>query len=194
MTTEADTRATPSAGLLTRVVSGVDAIGVAAGWVAAACLACLTLLMAGEIFVRLMSRVFPEVPATIPIAWEYASYLMGAGFMFGAATTLRTGGHIRVGILPQTLPPGALRVLELVATAIGLYACWFLAMSMSQFAWDAFTRGQTSISSGSPMWPPKAAIALGACVLALQMAARLVRVVAGLPPDAPKDVVSAQSE
>jgi TRAP-type C4-dicarboxylate transport system permease small subunit len=172
----------------------VDAIGIAAGWVAAACLASLTLLMFGEIFTRLMSRIFPNVPATIPIAWEYSSYLMGAAFMFGAATTLRTGGHIRVGILPQSLPPGALRVLELLATALGLYACWFLASSMTQFAWDAFQRGQTSISSASPMWPPKAAIALGACVLALQMAARLVRVIAGLRPDAPREVVSAQSE
>lgn len=172
----------------------VDGIGVAAGWLAAALLLTLTLLMASEIAVRALSNVFPAVPATIPIAWEYSAWLMGNAFMFGAANTLRTGGHIRVGILPQALPPGALRLLELVATAVALYACIFLARSLAEFAWDAFRRGQTSVASATLMWPPKAGVALGAAVLALQMAARLVRLVAGLAPDAPKDVVSAQSE
>ncbi|MEM6743522.1 MAG: TRAP transporter small permease [Pseudomonadota bacterium] len=193
MAAEAERDAAPGGPLL-RILGAVDAVGVAAGWAAAACLACLTLLMVGEIGTRALSRVVPAVPATIPIAWEYSSYLMGAAFMFGAATTLRTGGHIRVGILPQALPPQALRTLEILATAIGVYACGFLALSLGEFAFDAWARGQTSIASASPMWPPKAAIALGAVVLALQMAARLARVLAGLPPDAPKDVVSSQSE
>jgi TRAP-type C4-dicarboxylate transport system permease small subunit len=192
----AEAGAAPAAarGPLSRVLAAADAVGIAAGWLAAGCLAALTLLIAGEIAVRTLSNIFPNVPATIPVAWEYSAYLMGNAFMFGAATTLRTGGHIRVGILPQSLPPGALRVLEVGATAIGLYACVFLAWSMTEFAWDAFRRGQTSIASASPMWPPKAGIALGAAIFALQMAARLIRVLAGLPPDAPKDVVSAQSE
>jgi TRAP-type mannitol/chloroaromatic compound transport system permease small subunit len=191
---EADTKPTMTGGPLMRALAAVDAIGVAAGWAAAACLCGLTLLIAGEIGVRFLSGIFPNVPATIPIAWEYSAYLMGNAFMFGSATTLRAGGHIRVGILPQSLPPTALRLLELVATLIGLYACAFLAWSLSEFAWDAFRRGQTSISSASPMWPPKAGIALGAAILTLQMAARLLRVLAGLPPDAPKNIVSAQRE
>ncbi|MEM9432234.1 MAG: TRAP transporter small permease subunit, partial [Pseudomonadota bacterium] len=91
-------------GSLARALGIVDRIGVAAGWVAAACLVALTALMFGEITTRALSRVLSFMPATIPVAWEYASYLMGAAFMFGAATTLRHGGHIRVGILPQTLP------------------------------------------------------------------------------------------
>ena len=181
-------------GPLARVLAVVDGVGVAAGWVAAAFLVGLTLLMASEITVRALSNVIPGIPATIPVAWEYSSWLMGNAFMFGAANTLRTGGHIRVGILPQALPPMALRVLELVATAIALYACIFLARSLGEFAWDAFRRGQTSAATGSAMWPPKAGIALGAAVLALQMAARLVRIVAGLRPDAARDVVSAQAE
>lgn len=193
MAAEAGTAAA-ARGPLARVLAAADGAGVAAGWVAAAFLVALTLLMAGEIAVRALSNVFPAVPATIPVAWEYSAWLMGNAFMFGAANTLRTGGHIRVGILPQALPPAALRVLEVLATAVALYACVFLARSLAEFAWDAFRRGQTSAATGSPMWPAKAGVALGAAVLALQMAARLVRALAGLPPDAPREVTSAQAE
>lgn len=171
---------------LDRVLRGVDAVGEAAGWVAAACLLGLTLLIAGEIATRGLSRMVAGWPATLGIAWEYSAYLMGNAFLMGAASTLRAGGHIRVGILPQMLPPPALRVLELLATLMGLFATVFLAWSLVAFADNAFTRQQVSAASGAPLWIPKAGLAVAACLFALQMAARLLRVVAGLPPDAPR--------
>lgn len=188
---DADTTAAPRHPLQ-RVLGAVDAIGVAAGWIAAACLLALTLLIAAEIATRGLSRVVPGWPATTRIAWEYSAYLMGNAFLFGAAPTLRRGGHIRVGILPQMLPPPALRALEFVATLMGLAATAFLAYAMIRFAQTAWIRGQVSISSGTALWIPKAGLAAGASLFALQMAARLVRVIAGLPPDETRDAPSAQ--
>src|SRR3954447_18351694 len=82
------------------------------GWIGAACLIALTLLMLSEITVRALSNFFPWVPADIPVAWEYSSYLMAACFTFGAAMTLRAGGHIRVTLVLGRLQRPARRRLE----------------------------------------------------------------------------------
>ena len=168
---------------LRRAVAAADAIGAAAAWAAAACLAGLTLLIAAEVALRSASNLLPALPGTIPVAWEYSAYLMGCAFMLGAAATLRAGGHIRVNVLLSALGPRELRWAEVAATAIGLAASAFLAYALSAFAADAFVRGQTSVASATPTWVPKSGLALGAAILALQMAARLARALAGAPPD-----------
>ena len=65
--------------------------------------------MLAEITVRALSNFIPWVPADIPVAWEYSSYLMAACFTFGAAMTLRAGGHIRVTLVLGRLQPPARR-------------------------------------------------------------------------------------
>jgi TRAP-type C4-dicarboxylate transport system permease small subunit len=52
---------------------------------------------------------------------------------------------------------------------------------MARFAWGAFERGQTSISSDTPLWLPEAVIAFGMVLLALQFFARLIQASLGLP-------------
>ena len=76
---------------LRSLLDATDMLGRLDGWLGAACLAALTCLMLGEVLVRALSDIFPWVPADIPIAWEYSSYLMAAAFTFGAAMTLRAG-------------------------------------------------------------------------------------------------------
>src|ERR1041385_7915220 len=119
------------------------------GWIGAACLIALTLLMLAEITVRALSNVIPWVPADISVAWEYSAYLMAACFTFGAAMTLRAGGHIRVTLVLGRLEPRARRVLEGGAALVATLFVGFLSLAMTRFAWSAFDRGQTSISSGT---------------------------------------------
>ena len=90
------------------LLDGIERLGRLDGWIGAACLVTLTLLMLAEITVRALSNFIPWVPADIPVAWEYSSYLMAACFTFGAAMTLRAGGHIRVTlVLGRLAPAGA---------------------------------------------------------------------------------------
>ncbi len=192
MAAEADVAPVPAP--LARGLALVDGVGQAAAWVAAGCLAALTLLMAAEIGTRALSNLTSVFPPTIPVAWEYSSWLMGNAFLFGSAATLRAGGHIRVAALVSALPPPALRLLEIAASAVGLGATLFLASSMTAFALDAFARGQSSVATGALTWPAKAGLALGASILCLQMAARLVRALAGLPPDAPRRAVDLHAD
>lgn len=163
------------------VLRWIDRLGLAGGWIAAACLVALTALILAEILVRLLSRVIAAVPADIPVAWEYSAYLMGASFLFGAAVTLRAGSHIRVGLLLAHVPPPALRLLEIAASAVGTALTAFLAWSLLQFALEAFERDQTSISSATPLWIPQMAVVAGAVLLALQMSGRLIQALFGLP-------------
>ena len=158
----------------------IDRLGRLDGWIGAGCLAALTLFMLAEITVRALSNFLPWVPATISVAWEYSSYLMAACFTFGAAMTLRAGGHIRVTLLLARLSPGGRRVLEFaVAVAAGIFTT-FLAYAMIRFTWTSFSRGQTSISSGTLLWIPQSLVTFGFTLLALQFVARAIQAALGL--------------
>src|ERR1043165_8066847 len=150
------------------LLDGIEKLGRLDGWIGAACLIALTLLMLAEITVRALSNFFPSVPADIPVAWEYSSYLMAACFTFGAAMTLRAGGHIRVTLVLGRLQPRARRFAEIAASLVATVFLGFLATAMARFAWTAFNGGQTSISSGTMLWIPEAVIAFGMVLLALQ--------------------------
>jgi TRAP-type C4-dicarboxylate transport system permease small subunit len=163
------------------LLDGIERLGRLDGWIGAACLVTLTLLMLAEIAVRALSNFISWVPADIPIAWEYSSYLMAACFTFGAAMTLRAGGHIRVTLVLGRLQPPARRILEAAASLIATVFVGFLATAMVRFSWSAFERGQTSISSETPLWLPEAVIAFGMVLLALQFLARFIQALYGLP-------------
>src|SRR5438309_11905597 len=108
----------------------IEKLGRLDGWIGAACLITLTLLMLAEVLVRALSNVFPWVPADIPVAWEYSSYLMAATFTFGAAMTLRAGGHIRVTLVLARVSAKTRRRMETVLAALGVGFCGYLAWSM----------------------------------------------------------------
>src|SRR6476661_4450514 len=100
------------------LLDAIERLGRLDGWIGAACLITLTLLMLAEITVRALSNFLPWVPADIAVAWEYSSYLMAACFTFGAAMTLRAGGHIRVTLVLGRLQPAARRILEIAASLV----------------------------------------------------------------------------
>jgi len=163
------------------LLDGLEKLARLDGWIGAACLITLTLLMLAEIIVRFLSNFFESVPADIPIAWEYSSYLMAACFTFGAAMTLRAGGHIRVTLILGRLKPPARRWFEAGAALVAFGFTGYLASAMVRFSWEAFTRGQTSISSGTMLWIPEAVIAFGMVLLSLQFLARTIQALYGLP-------------
>ena len=167
--------------LLRLLLDAIERLARLDGWIGAACLIALTSLMLAEITVRFLSNFISWVPADIPVAWEYSSYLMAACFTFGAAMTLRAGGHIRVTLVLGRLQPAARRLFEIAASLVATLFVGFLAIAMARFAWTAFTSGQTSISSGTMLWIPEAVIAFGMVLLALQFLARFIQALLGLP-------------
>ncbi len=163
------------------VLDGIDRLGRLDGWMGGGCLLMLTLLMLCEVATRFLSNFLPFFPATVSIAWEYSSYLMAASFTFGAAMTLRIGGHIRVVLLLKNAPVPLQRALEILSAAAGFAFMAFLTSAMAKFAWSAFVRGQVSTSSDTPLWFPQAVVTFGMLLLTLQFMARAIQAALGLP-------------
>jgi TRAP-type C4-dicarboxylate transport system permease small subunit len=151
------------------------------GWMGAACLVALVFLMLAELTLRFLSNFIAWMPADIPAAWEYCSYLMAACFTFGAAMTLRTGGHIRVNVVFSRVSPAMRRALEFSAAAVGTGSVGFLAYAMAKFTWTTYATGQTSASSGTALWLPQSVVTFGILLLALQLLARAIQALQGLP-------------
>ena len=163
------------------LLDGIDRLGRLDGWIGGGCLLMLTLLMLCEVATRFLSNFLPFFPPSISIAWEYSSYLMAASFTFGAAMTLRVGGHIRVVLLLKNAPVAVQRGLEILSAAAGFAFMAFLTSSMAKFAFAAYTRGQVSTSSDTPLWFPEAVVTFGMLLLTLQFLARASQAVLGLP-------------
>jgi TRAP-type mannitol/chloroaromatic compound transport system permease small subunit len=161
----------------------VDRLAVGGGFLAAGCLAVMTLLILAEIATASLSKVFPGFPADIPIVWEYSAYLMGSAFMLGSALALRAGAHIRVSALLGAMGTRGQRVLETVSSALGTAMAAYLAWILSAFAARSIASFQVSVASHTPLWPVQVMLAAGAVVLLFAMVARLVACLCGLPPD-----------
>jgi len=163
------------------LLDGIDRLGRLDGWIGGGCLLMLTLLMLCEVATRFLSNFLPFFPPTISIAWEYSSYLMAASFTFGAAMTLRVGGHIRVVLLLKNVPAPFQRAIEILSATAGFAFMAFLTSSMAKFAFGAYVRGQVSTSSDTPLWFPEAAVTFGMLLLTLQFLARTIQAMLGLP-------------
>jgi len=166
-----------------RLLKMIDMIARIDGWLGALCLTTLCLLMIAGIVVRTFSTVISWFPKDIPIAWEYSSYLMAVTFTFGAALTLRAGGHIRVRLLLSNSSPIVVRILELIVTVIALVFAVFFSTAMARFAWRAYISDERSLASSTPLWIPESLVAFGAVLLALQLVARLGQLLINEPPE-----------
>ncbi len=170
-----------AAGAVAAFARRIDRLAIVGGYLAAICLAALVVLISAQIVVAAASRVFPALPGGISIAWEYSAYLMGAAFLLGSGVTLRAGGHIRLGTVVDRLGPAGQLGAEIIASAIGSLFAGFLFWSLLQLAVQSWLHGYLSAESFTPLWIPQGALAAGALLLALQMIARLLNVLAGLP-------------
>jgi TRAP-type C4-dicarboxylate transport system permease small subunit len=165
------------------ILKAINFLTVVDGWMGVGCLASLILLMLAEVVVRAASNVLPWLPADIPVAWEYCSYLMAACFTFGAAMTLRTGGHIQVTLLLDNVHGTMRRILQAIVSFLGLLSVGFLAYAMGRFSWTSYVGGQTSMASGTLLWIPQCLVTFGIVLLALQLLARTLEAACGLPTE-----------
>lgn len=181
ITNIAETREAPARLLARRMLVAIDKLARLDGWLGALCLVLLCLLMITGIVVRTLSTLVSWLPRDIPIAWEYSSYLMAVTFTFGAALTLRAGGHIRVRLLLSNVPPAGVKLLEGISAAAGFGFATFFSVAMTNFSYRAFVTDERSLASSTPLWIPQAFVAFGAVLLALQLLARLGQLLLGEP-------------
>lgn len=156
----------------------VDRVSAAAAAVAVVFLAAMAAIMLAEIFVRYFLN------STLQFSWEFASYLMSSVFFLGSAYTLRTSGHIRMSIVSETVPERVGLALDFLCTLAGIAITLLIAAALVDLAWQSYLRGVTSPTPTQTVLAiPQAGPALGACLLCLQMVARLLCLLIGRAPD-----------
>ena len=163
---------------LARVLAGLDALSRACGYVAAVLVVGIAVLILTEVFCRTVLNI------SLSFAWEYSAYFLAVSIFLAAAFTLRSGGHVRVMLLSQNVPPRVAHWLDLVATLAGIVIAGWLGWSLTAFAWRSWATGSTSATiDETPLVYPQGAMAFGAVLLTLQLVARAIRLLAGEPPE-----------
>ena len=171
-----DRRAPPAAvAALLRTIDTACAIGAGVAALAAAALALI---------------LITEVVATSFFNWsqpwaiEYAIYAQCFVLFCGAGWTLRQGGHIRVAILLQAVPPHLARLLDLAGTVFAIGMVGFATWALWQQLIRTYDFGSTSFyPMGTPVWIPQGLLTLGVTLLLLAFLARLLRLLLGQPTE-----------
>ena len=143
------------------------------GYGAALLLVVLALLIIASILSRLLGTYVPGLT-------EYSGYAMAGGSFLALSHTLRSGGHIRVGIVLNTLHGRARRGLQLWCLAMGTGLAWYLAyylVRMTHVSWQLGDRSEGA--DALPLWIPQTLMSFGSVVLAICFLHCLIAFLAG---------------
>jgi len=162
----------PTQGALGTALRLVDGLCTVGAWIAAVSAA----LLAAILIVEVIATSFFNWSQ--PWAVEYAIFLQCFILFCGAGWTLRQGGHIRVSVLLQTLPPGPARLLDMAGCTFAIGVLGFATQALWQQWYRTFGFGSISFyPMGTPIWIPQGLLTLGVTLLFLAFIARLVRLV-----------------
>lgn len=162
----------PPRGVVGAALRAIDVMGTFGAWVAALAAAALALILIVEVIV---TSFFAW---SQPWAIEFSIYLQGVVLFCGAGWTLRQGGHIRVAILLQGLPPTAARLIDMLGCAFAIGVLSYATHALWQQWVRTYEFGSTSFyPMSTPLWIPQGLLTLGFTLLLLAFMARLVRLV-----------------
>lgn len=171
------------------VCRAADLLALGLGWMACASLALIVGLLTLEMVAR---SAFNH---SFAFSWEYASYLLGVMIFGGLGWTLRTGGHIRVTVLENLLPPTLYRIVEWTANVATAVLATFLAAALVEICRSSYVdQSRSFLATETLLYIPQVFIALGAVGFALQAWLRVYLFQSGRPVALPAArIQSAQS-
>lgn len=107
---------------------------------------------------------------------EFAVFSITGAMLLGAPYVLLTGGHVAVTVLPDALGGLARRIMNLVASLVGLAFCVALAYAAWLYVLEALHGGWTTGTVWNPpLWPALLPMAVGISLLSLQYVAEILR-------------------
>lgn len=113
-----------------------------------------------------------------PTLWahEISRHFFGLFFVLGFAYTHRHHAHVNVDILIRRLSARGQAIVNIVTSVFFFYLFGLMLWFGSTYAWRAILLQETTQSVfGSPVYPIKVAIPIGALLILLQGLAQLVR-------------------
>ncbi len=157
-------------GVLGGYIRCMDAVSVAAAFVAGVLLALGVLAVVHMVFVR-----YALGESTV---WqtEFTTFAISAAMLLGTPYVLKTGGHVAVTVLPDAMRGLPKHLMQLAASLVGLafclalaYGCWYYFYEAYAFEWT------TGTVWNPPLWPALLPVAIGTSLLALQYVAEILR-------------------
>lgn len=122
---------------------------------AAVCIFMTTVLVIAQVGGRIMGLLVPSVP-------EMAGFLLGATIFLALPATMRSGEHIRITLVVESVHPRLRFIFELLYRVLGLAVLVFLTYQFSILAYDSWDFGDRSAGLvGIPVWIPQAAMTVG---------------------------------
>ncbi|MEO0822097.1 MAG: TRAP transporter small permease [Pseudomonadota bacterium] len=156
----------------------LDALYLAAGWIAAIFLVAILVLIVVQMAARWTGSV---VPGTA----EYAGYCMAAASFFALAHALNRGAHIRVSLILSRLGP-ARRMAEILAHGLAaLLAIFFARYAIKATWWSHKLNDVSQGQDATPLWIPQLAMAAGTVLLAVALLDQFLRVLLTRHPGVP---------
>jgi TRAP-type C4-dicarboxylate transport system permease small subunit len=158
----------------------LDRLYAASLWLSALCLLAIAGLVGLQVVGRLLDAILKAAGSVqtgfvILSLAEIAGYLLVAASFLALSATLKSGVHIRVTLVLNTLPAATRRVVEAGALAFAAAATAYATWHLGSFAYTSFLYNE--LSPGLipvPLAYPQTAMAFGAAVLAIAFVDELV--------------------
>jgi len=154
----------------------LDRLYLAAGYLAAACVLLIMLLMIAQSILR-------EMHVRTGAVNDVVAWLCAAAAFFAMAHAFKHGDFVRVTLLLEKISPAAQRRFEIAALAIAVLAVGYLAFWANRFTYESWVFND--IAQGLlplPMWIPQLSFALGSILLFVAVLDELIIVLRGSRP------------
>lgn len=153
----------------------LDLLYTFTGFIAAASLIGIALLVLAQVLLRFLNTQLPS-------ADDFAGFALVATTIVGLAPTYRHNSHIRVGLLIDHFPIGTplRKLIERTVTALSIvivgWAAWHsLRFVHESFIYNELNQGLVAV----PLWYPQSLMAFGLVVFLIALADDLVTDFAG---------------
>lgn len=154
----------------------IDVLSAVFVGVAVAVLAAMAVLGTADVL------LFNLAGRAVPAANEIASAMLPLVVILAMSHAQRTGAHIRVDLFERFMSPAFARAVGVLALAVAAVVLAFMAVGAWDLALKSIAVRERAIAAVRfPLWPSKLAFAIGASLLALQVAVQLASNLAGRP-------------
>lgn len=167
---------------------GLDKLYLASGWLAAASISIIFLLVLFQVCLNAVDRLSglltgSAIGLTIPSYADFTGFFLAAASFLALAHTLREGGHIRVTLLLTRLNEKLRHIFEiwslLFCSVVAVYFTWYTFLLIREsYTYKDLSSGMIAV----PIWIPQSAMLIGLLVLSIALIDELISVILGNQP------------
>lgn len=157
----------------------------ASGWAAALFILLICVVVIMQVFLNLFDKIYgaffgTAIGLTIPSYADFTGFFLSAASFLALAYTLREGGHIRVSLLLQLLPPKFQHLAEIWCLGLAGTMSAYFTFYMGGLVYESWSYNDLSAGMiAVPIWIPQSSILLGLGILTIALADELLCVLFG---------------